>query len=87
MTANYKEETLKLLRAIYRDGMEDLIAYLENDTDFFTAPASTKYHSNFIGGLVEHSIKSRNYFGRNAKHLTLMFRGIRCIVWSDARFV
>ena len=34
MTANYKEETLKLLRAIYRDGMEDLIAYLENDTDF-----------------------------------------------------
>lgn len=67
MTTNYKEETLKLLRAIYRDGMEDLIAYLENDTDFFTAPASTKYHSNFIGGLVEHSYKVTKLFWEKCK--------------------
>jgi HD superfamily phosphohydrolase YqeK len=27
------------------------------ETDFFTAPASTKYHSNFVGGLAQHSYK------------------------------
>ncbi|MEG1142240.1 MAG: hypothetical protein RSE41_07335 [Clostridia bacterium] len=30
---------------------------MENKTDFFTAPASTKYHSNFDGGLLVHTIK------------------------------
>ena len=27
-----------------------------NETDFFTAPASTKFHDDFPGGLVVHSI-------------------------------
>lgn len=41
---------------IARDGIEDLIQWLENETDFFTAPCSTKYHLNIKGGLCQHSL-------------------------------
>lgn len=51
-----KEEFLKLLRCTGRDGMEDLIAFLEK-TDFFKAPASTRFHGDYEGGLLEHSMK------------------------------
>lgn len=51
-----KEKYIKLLRETERKGMDDLINYLENETDFFKAPASTKYHLNKEGGLVEHSL-------------------------------
>ena len=51
-----KEEFLKLLRTVKREGIEDLIKFLES-TDFFTAPASTRFHGDFAGGLVEHSMK------------------------------
>ena len=51
-----KEKYIKLLRETDRKGIEDLINYLENETDFFTAPASTKYHLNKESGLVEHSL-------------------------------
>lgn len=36
-------------------GLEKLLDYLEQ-TDFYKAPASTKYHQNYEGGLVEHSL-------------------------------
>ena len=39
---------------VKRPGAEKLLAWLE-DIGFFTAPASTKYHGNYAGGLVEHS--------------------------------
>ena len=51
-----KEEFLNLLRSIKREGMEDLIKFIEN-TDFFKAPASTRFHGNFEGGLLQHSLK------------------------------
>lgn len=51
-----KEEFLKILRTVNREGMEDFIKFLES-TDFFTAPASTRFHGNYAGGLVEHSMK------------------------------
>ena len=38
-----------------RNGINELVKWLES-TDFFTAPASTKFHGNYQGGLVEHSI-------------------------------
>ena len=47
----------EILLSVKRDGIENLSSYLSNETDFFTAPASTKYHSNFEGGLVEHSLR------------------------------
>ena len=52
-----KEEFIKLLREnVKRDGLEDLINYLENDSSFFVEPASTQYHGSYDGGLVDHSI-------------------------------
>lgn len=42
-------------RNITREGSDKLLAWLEK-TDFFTAPASTKYHSAVEGGLCEHSL-------------------------------
>ena len=46
-----KEEFLKILRTVNRDGLEDFIKFLES-TDFFTAPASTRFHGDHAGGLV-----------------------------------
>lgn len=55
-----KEEFVKILREkIKRDGIEDLINYLEK-SDFFTAPASAKYHCDREGGLCEHSLNVYN---------------------------
>ena len=40
-----------------RDGKDVLREWLlSDDCDFFIAPASTKYHGNYNGGLCEHSI-------------------------------
>lgn len=50
-----KEQFIALLRSTNRAGIEDLIDYLEN-SDWFVAPASTKYHGAYPGGLVDHSL-------------------------------
>jgi len=54
-----KNEFLNLLQSVQRNGIEKLIAYLEK-TDFFKAPASTRYHGNYEGGLLEHSLNVYN---------------------------
>lgn len=41
-------------KLIKREGAEQLLEWME-EKGFFTAPASTKYHGNYAGGLVEHS--------------------------------
>ena len=51
-----KEEFIKLLKEVNREGMDKLIEFL-NDSDFFTAPASTRFHGDFEGGLLAHSMK------------------------------
>lgn len=40
---------------IKRDGASELLEYLDAN-GFFVAPASTKYHGNYKGGLCEHSL-------------------------------
>lgn len=40
---------------ISRNGSAELLAWLQT-TDFFTAPASTKFHCACLGGLVQHSV-------------------------------
>ena len=51
-----KEECINLLKEIDREGMDKLIEFLEN-SDFFEAPASTRYHGAWKGGLLSHSMK------------------------------
>ena len=42
---------------IKREGADKLLEYLCSDaSDFFTAPASTRYHGAYEGGLLEHSL-------------------------------
>jgi len=41
---------------IKRDGADKLLAYLTDQSDFFTAPASTRFHGSYEGGLCEHSL-------------------------------
>lgn len=52
---NNKTRFLQLCKNIERPGIQDLTKWLEN-SDFFTAPASTKYHGCHEGGLCEHSL-------------------------------
>ena len=52
-----KEEFLQIMREhVTREGVDQLLDYLENKSDFFTAPASARYHSAYPGGLCEHSL-------------------------------
>lgn len=44
-----------LLKSTSREGIDDLIAFIRK-SDFYTAPASTRYHSCHEGGLLEHSL-------------------------------
>jgi len=44
-----------LLMSTGRDGMHKVIECLRN-TDFYNAPASSKYHSNYETGLLDHSL-------------------------------
>ena len=50
-----KQEFIRLLRSTERDGVENIISELE-ELGFFEAPASTKFHLNEEGGLVQHSL-------------------------------
>ena len=55
MTA--KERFLEIYNEkITREGADKLLDFLLNGSDFFTAPASTRYHGAHEGGLVEHSL-------------------------------
>ncbi len=56
MTA--KEQFLDIYRThIQRPGSQKLLDYLlSEDSDFFTAPSSTRFHGSHEGGLVEHSV-------------------------------
>ncbi|MBO5653333.1 MAG: hydrolase [Clostridia bacterium] len=53
---DYKKKFIAIYNAtIKREGADTLLQFLE-ESDFFTAPASTRYHGSHPGGLCEHSI-------------------------------
>ncbi len=55
-----KQDFLNLAKTnIKRDGIEELLKWLES-TDFFEAPASSKFHSCEAGGLCAHSLNVYN---------------------------
>lgn len=54
--ATDREEFIKIFKAnITREGSDKLLEFLEK-SDFFTAPASTRYHGAYEGGLLRHSL-------------------------------
>lgn len=50
-----KDKITALLLETKRDGMENLINYMD-ENGFFEAPCSTQHHLSKIGGLAEHSL-------------------------------
>ncbi len=55
---NFKDEFIEIYKSnIKREGADKLLSHLMSPAcDFFTAPASTRYHGAYEGGLVEHSL-------------------------------
>ncbi|WQJ53611.1 MAG: metal-dependent phosphohydrolase [Wendovervirus sonii] len=53
---NNKQEFISLLQKVQRPGIDSLITWLEEKSDFFTAPSSSKYHGASDGGLCQHSL-------------------------------
>ena len=51
-----EEKIIELLKSTNREGIDKLITFLQK-SDFFKAPASTRFHGSFEGGLAEHSMK------------------------------
>ena len=53
---DYREEFLQIWHQhVSRPGSEKLLDWLDNKTDFFSAPASTRFHGACDGGLWRHS--------------------------------
>lgn len=50
-----REEFEQMLRSTSREGVEDCLQELAS-LGFFEAPASTRFHLNYEGGLMEHSM-------------------------------
>ena len=49
-----KDKVKELLNKVNRPGMQELMDFLDK-SDYYEAPASTKYHGAYKGGLIEHS--------------------------------
>lgn len=64
---DFKTEFLEIFsRYIKRDGAEDLKNYLLK-SDFFSAPASIRYHCSYEGGLCEHSVNTYKRLLKNVQ--------------------
>ena len=65
-----KEEFINIYKEnIQREGADKLLEYLLSaQSDFFVAPASTRFHGSYEGGLLEHSVNVyyclKDYLGR-----------------------
>lgn len=56
-TRNHRAEFLVVYRkTMKRPGEAHMLHWLESKTDFFTAPASRRYHMAYPGGLAAHSV-------------------------------
>ena len=54
---NGKERFIEIYKQkIKREGSDKLLEYLTGQSDFFTCPASARYHGAYEGGLCEHSL-------------------------------
>lgn len=60
---NNKQQIIDIYRNyVKREGSDKLLDYLINKSDFFTTPASTRFHGAYDGGLAQHSLNVYNCF-------------------------
>lgn len=62
LEVNQTEFINRVKNNITREGIHNLLEYLTNETDFFYAPCSTRYHLCVEGGLVQHSLNVDDNF-------------------------
>lgn len=72
-TITAKSEFIHLCDNVERNGITDLLTYLEQ-SDFYTAPASTRFHGSYPGGLLDHSLQVYHEF----KRLLTAYPEIQC---------
>ncbi len=76
---DFKQQFIDLYNAhITREGADKFLEYLlSGNSDFFTAPASTRFHGAYEGGLCEHSLNVyrclKSYLERADKEFALHF--------------
>ncbi len=58
MSSEHRQRFIEIYKEnIKREGADKLLEYLQSRScDFFTAPASTRFHCSYEGGLCEHSL-------------------------------
>lgn len=80
-----EQEFKKIALSTKREGMDLLLEYLDT-TDFFTAPASTKFHGAHKEGLVLHSLSVLDVMKEMDKFLDLKMdkaKVITCALFHD----
>lgn len=55
-TGQNRSRFIALCATVRRPGIDDLLKWLIEESDFFTAPASTRFHGAYAGGLLQHSL-------------------------------
>lgn len=61
-----KDRFVSLVRSINREGINELVKFLEK-SDFYTAPASTRFHCSIPEGLLIHSLNVYDMFEQKRK--------------------
>lgn len=83
MTTNeeVKQEILKLLATVQRQGVDRLVEFLST-SDYFTAPAARAYHDSEVGGLARHSFIVYNIFKDKVEYFDLKISSDSMILCS-----
>lgn len=64
-----KTEFIELMLSTGRKNMDVFLKWLEEETDFYTAPASARGHGAFEGGLLIHSLNVYKLLANFNKHI------------------
>ena len=72
---------------ISRDGCLDLLKWIKK-SDFFTCPASSRFHSNFLGGLCYHTLAVYSCLNRliKAHSLEKIVKKLKCCGYGIVLF-
>ena len=59
-----------LMSQVTREGKDALMDYIRSKSDFYTAPASTRFHLSTEGGLLQHSLNVYDSLQRKKDNVT-----------------
>jgi len=80
MNKLYTYDELKLKITKRKKSFDEFVQFLENETSWLTSPASTRFHFNINGGLVEHSVGVANTLLRFRDFLASSITEESCVI-------